>query len=194
MSGANLVDRASSAIAFSILKNDPTLLLEVTAMIGKDLNYAGIQVGGRLPDNGFAQHSVADLGATFHGGYHAGVAVQMLAGSYGNCKASALGGYATRFQALGIRTTELTTLTNRITNGTTSTNLLSVNKSFFSTDMMVQQRLGYMASVRMHSQRSLRPETLQIPGSSAPDGAKNFFMADGVTTLYQDGTEYGTSI
>ena len=254
MSGANLVDRASSAIAFSILKNDPTLLLEVTAMIAKDLNYAGIQVGGRLPDNGFAQHSVADLGATFQGGYHAGMAVQMLAGSYGMVyadelssmlpwlhgtpfafssnaetafvewvldgqawlfgdkrieptvlgreitrrgsslsKASALGGYATRIQALGIRTTELTTLTNRMTNGTTSTNLLSGNKSFFSTDMMVQQRLGYMASVRMHSQRSLRPETLQIPGGSAPDGAKNFFMADGVTTLYQDGTEYGTT-
>lgn len=254
MGGANLVDRASSAIAFSILKNDPLLLPQVTTMIASDLNYAGLQVAGRLPDNGFAQHSVSPNGDTFQGGYHSGEAVGVLGGSYGMVyadelsemmpwlhgttlafssaaetaivewmldgqawlfgdkrieptvtgraisgkgatltKAASISGYATRLLALGIRTTELQSLANRMTNGTTSTNLLSGNKSFFSTDMMVQQRLGYMASVRMHSQRSLRPETLQIPGGSAPDGAKNFFMADGVTTLYQDGTEYGTT-
>ncbi len=58
---------------------------------------------------------------------------------------------------------------------------------------MVQQRQGYMASVRMLSQRTIRPETLQIPGGTAPDGSRNFFLADGVTTLFRDGTEYGST-
>ncbi len=52
-------------------------------MIANDLNYVGLQVAGRLPDNGFAQHSVSPLGGTFHGGYQAGEAVGVLAGSYG---------------------------------------------------------------------------------------------------------------
>ncbi len=98
-----------------------------------------------------------------------------------------------RLQALGIRTSELDDLEARLNSGSTSTNFLSGNKSFYTTDMMVQQRQGYMASVRMLSQRTIRPETLQIPGGTAPDGSRNFFLADGVTTLFRDGTEYGST-
>ncbi|MCY2974223.1 MAG: polysaccharide lyase beta-sandwich domain-containing protein, partial [Planctomycetota bacterium] len=100
---------------------------------------------------------------------------------------------ATRIQPLGIRTTELQSLVSRIATGSTSTNFLSGNKSFYTTDTMIQQRQGFMASVRMISQRTIRPETLTLPGGSISEGAKNFFLADGVTTLYESGSEYGTT-
>jgi hypothetical protein len=110
-----------------------------------------------------------------------------------NAARSGTSSASTRLQALGIRTTELQSLVSRLASGSTTTNYLDGNKSFYTTDMMVQQEQGFMASVRMISQRTQRPETLQIPGGTAADGAKHFFLADGVTTLFQDGTEYGTT-
>ncbi len=99
---------------------------------------------------------------------------------------------ATRLQALGIRTDELQDFVDRLATGTTSTNFLSGNKAFYTTDTMVQQREGYMAAVRMISQRTIRPETLQIPGGTVPEGGKNYFLGDGFTTIYQSGTEFGS--
>ncbi len=94
---------------------------------------------------------------------------------------------ATGLLALGIRTTELQSLIDRVTNGSTATNYLSGNRAFWTSDEMVQQRQGYFASVRMISSRTIRPETLN------GEGLQSFYLGDGVTTLYVDGKEYGTT-
>ncbi len=100
---------------------------------------------------------------------------------------------ATRLQALGIRTDELQDFVDRLATGTTSTNFLSGNKAFYTTDTMVQQREGYMAAVRMISQRTIRPETLQIPGGTVPEGGKKLLSRRRrFTTIYQSGTEFGS--
>lgn len=104
-----------------------------------------------------------------------------------------LSGTATRLQAIGTRTSELQQLVARLASGATAANHLDGNKAFWTSDELTQQRQGYLASVRMISQRTLRPETLTIPGSTDAEGATNYFLADGVTTVYQDGTEYGTT-
>jgi hypothetical protein len=100
--------------------------------------------------------------------------------------ASALLDAAHRLEGLGLRTTELQSFADRLATGVTASNYLSGNRAFWTSDFMVQQRQGYMASVRMLSNRTLRPETLN------GEGLQNYYLGDGVTTLYLDGTEYGS--
>jgi hypothetical protein len=88
--------------------------------------------------------------------------------------------------SLGVRTDELQDLIDRIDSGVTSTNYLSGNKAFWTSDAMVQQRAGYMAAVRMLSSRTMRPETL------SGEGLQSYYLGDGFTTIYVTGDEYGT--
>ncbi|XP_042865853.1 chondroitinase-AC-like [Penaeus japonicus] len=63
---------------------------------------------------------------------------------------------------------------------------LSGNKYFFNSDLIVHQRREYMASVRILSNRTTRPETW--PPSQNGDG---YFQGDGFMTVLVDGKEYG---
>ncbi|XP_069980357.1 chondroitinase-AC [Penaeus vannamei] len=63
---------------------------------------------------------------------------------------------------------------------------LSGNKYFFNSDLTVHQRREYMASVRVLSNRTSRPETW--PPSQNGDG---YFQGDGFMTILIDGEEYG---
>ena len=54
--------------------------------------------------------------------------------------------------------------------------------------MMVHRRAGYMVSVRMLSERTIRPES--YPGTSNnPDG---YYLADGFTSVMNHGMEFGS--
>jgi Polysaccharide lyase family 8, super-sandwich domain/Concanavalin A-like lectin/glucanases superfamily/Polysaccharide lyase family 8, C-terminal beta-sandwich domain/Bacterial Ig domain len=105
--------------------------------------------------------------------------------------ADSLASAVAKAKRLGIQETELQTLADRLSNGDTATNYMEGNKSFFASDMMVQQRQGYRASVHMISQRTQRPQSVQVADTG--DGAQNFFLGDGVTLIHHDGNEYGTS-
>ena len=86
--------------------------------------------------------------------------------------------------------TELSKVVRRWENkGPDKSSELRGNRAFFSTDMMVHQRLGYMAAVRMTSERTVRPETWVGKRTANPDG---YFLGDGFTTLIRDGHEFGT--
>ncbi|ROT83083.1 protein containing Polysaccharide lyase family 8, central [Penaeus vannamei] len=60
------------------------------------------------------------------------------------------------------------------------------NKFFFNSDLTVHQRREYMASVRVLSNRTSRPESW--PPSQNGDG---YFQGDGFMTILIDGEEYG---
>ena len=94
-------------------------------------------------------------------------------------------------QSLQLRSDELTSLINRLLPNGAADSSLSGNRSFWNSDAMIQQDPAMMAAVRMISLRSLRPETLQRPDRPRSEGAKSFFLGDGVTTFFQDGKEYG---
>ncbi|MCR9210317.1 MAG: PA14 domain-containing protein [bacterium] len=94
---------------------------------------------------------------------------------------------AAKLQVLGTRVEELAQFeTSLVQLGIPSG--VAGNTAFWSSDVMVQQQDQFMASVRMLSQRTIRPESAQPSGQL--EGAKSYFLADGVTTVYQDGTEY----
>ncbi len=98
----------------------------------------------------------------------------------------------TNLLVLGYRTEELAAFAESLQPGSVSTSLVTGNKSFWTSDVMIQQQASFMASVRMISQRTLRPETLQRPDRPRSEGAKSYFLADGVTTVYRDGQEYSS--
>ncbi len=98
---------------------------------------------------------------------------------------------ATNLLAINYRSAELQSFADSLSPGSTSTSGVVGNRSFWTSDAMVQQNPNYIASVRMISQRTLRPETLQRPDRPRPEGAKSYFLGDGVTTVYQDQKEYG---
>ena len=56
-----------------------------------------------------------------------------------------------------------------------------------SSDMMVHRRSRYMASVRMLSNRTIRPETWRA-SSYNPHG---YYLGDGVLTIINHGREFG---
>ncbi len=105
--------------------------------------------------------------------------------------ADSLASAVIRAKRLGLQELELQALADRLSNGETATNYMEGNKSFFASDMMVQQRQGYRASVHMISQRTQRPQTVQVAATA--DGAQNFFLGDGVTIIHQDGNEFGSA-
>lgn len=96
---------------------------------------------------------------------------------------------AAKLRILGTRVDELAQLKSSLIQPGTFSGLTG-NNAFWSSDVMVQQQDHFMASVRMLSQRTIRPESAQPSGQF--EGAKSYFLADGVTTVYQDGTEYRT--
>jgi hypothetical protein len=91
------------------------------------------------------------------------------------------------YETLGIRTTELQNFATQLTPGSGVMTNLSGNHAYWTSDFMVQQRSGYMDSVRMISDRTKRPE--QLSG----EGLQSYYEGDGVTTLYVTGTEYGST-
>lgn len=59
------------------------------------------------------------------------------------------------------------------------------NRHFFKSDFMTHNRPGYGISVRMHSARTLNGDT-----SPMGEGLKSHHLADGLTYIYRDGSEY----
>ncbi|CAH1787119.1 unnamed protein product [Owenia fusiformis] len=73
---------------------------------------------------------------------------------------------------------------------TSAANALVGNKGLFASDMMVHHRQGYMATVRMFSTRTVRPETwVSSRRTQNPDG---YYTGDGFVTLLQDDHEFGS--
>jgi chondroitin AC lyase len=67
-------------------------------------------------------------------------------------------------------------------------NYLHGNRCFWTSDFMVHHRKKFMASVRMVSERTLRPETFLA------ENKKGYFLGDGYTTIIKDGDEYGRKV
>ncbi|HZN32886.1 MAG TPA: polysaccharide lyase family 8 super-sandwich domain-containing protein [Pirellulaceae bacterium] len=88
---------------------------------------------------------------------------------------------------LGSRTDELTSAIERYTLGSSDANSLSGSKALWRSDGMAWQRPNMLATLRMLSNRTLRPET------AAGQNARGFFEGDGFTLLVQDGDELGGS-
>jgi hypothetical protein len=65
-----------------------------------------------------------------------------------------------------------------------SSNNLTGNRDFYNSDIMVQQRLAYYASVKVASSRTSNPET----GNN--QGLKNLYLGDGVNQIMISGNEY----
>jgi autotransporter-associated beta strand protein len=93
--------------------------------------------------------------------------------------------------ALGTyRTTELQAFLARqqatISSGVASSTVdpLSGNRDFFDTEIMVQQRPAYYASVKVTSTRTSQPET----GNN--QGLENLYLGDGVNQIMVTGNEY----
>jgi chondroitin AC lyase len=86
---------------------------------------------------------------------------------------------------LGRRTDELAAAISRYETGITPQNALSGFKLFWTADAAVWQRPGMMATVKLLSNRTLRPET------AAGENRQGFFLGDGFTMLVQDGDEFG---
>jgi chondroitin AC lyase len=87
--------------------------------------------------------------------------------------------------SLGRRTDELLAGIDRYDNGVSDTNYLSGNKSFWMSDTMANQRPAMLTTVRMLSNRVVRPET------AAGENRLGFFEGDGFTMFVQDGDEFG---
>ncbi len=96
---------------------------------------------------------------------------------------------ATKLLVLDDRRDQLQEFVDRLTSD--SALPLVGNRAYWTSDVMIHHRPEFMAAVRMISQRSLRPETLLRPDQSRSEGTKSYFLADGVTTLFVDGDEYG---
>jgi chondroitin AC lyase len=86
---------------------------------------------------------------------------------------------------LGRRTEELVAAMSRYETGITPENALRGFKVFWTADAAVWQRPGMMATVKLLSSRTLRPET------AAGENTRGFFLGDGFTMLVQDGDEFG---
>ena len=63
-------------------------------------------------------------------------------------------------------------------------NTISGNKNFFDSDIMVQQRPAYYASVKLSSTRTSQPE------SGNGQGLENLYLGDGVNQIMVTGNEY----
>jgi chondroitin AC lyase len=63
-------------------------------------------------------------------------------------------------------------------------NTMSGNRDFFNSEIMVQQRPGYYASVKVVSTRTSQPET----GNN--QGLENLYLGDGVNQIMVTGNEY----
>ena len=94
-------------------------------------------------------------------------------------------------QTLGsYRTVELQNFLNRqnltISQGAANAtlNTLSGNRDFYDSEIMVQQRPAYYASVKVTSTRTSQPET----GNS--QGLENLYLGDGVNQIMVTGNEY----
>ncbi|CAH1793895.1 unnamed protein product [Owenia fusiformis] len=73
------------------------------------------------------------------------------------------------------------------TNGSTA---LVGNRALFASDMMAHHRQAYMASVRMFSSRTVRPETWV--SARRTQNANGYYTGDGFTTFLQDDHEFGS--
>ncbi|CAH1787118.1 unnamed protein product [Owenia fusiformis] len=82
-------------------------------------------------------------------------------------------------------------ITRYLNHGPTSaSNALIGNRALFASDMMVHHRQSYMASVRMFSARTVRPETwASSRRTENPDG---YYTGDGFVTLLQNDHEFGS--
>ncbi|CAH1787132.1 unnamed protein product [Owenia fusiformis] len=92
---------------------------------------------------------------------------------------------------LDFRKEELENVITRYQNNgpTSASNALIGNRGLFASDMMVHHRLGYMASVRMFSTRTVRPETWVNPRRTInPYG---YYFGDGFVFLTRDDNEFG---
>ena len=87
--------------------------------------------------------------------------------------------------AFGERADELEAYLNRMQNPAFEKDITG-NKMFWRSDVMIHRRSDYMFSVRMISERTVRPET----GS---ENKKGYYLGDGFTTIMLDGTEYGAN-
>ncbi|CAH1786921.1 unnamed protein product [Owenia fusiformis] len=96
---------------------------------------------------------------------------------------------ATMLLPVGHRVSEIQDVLDRYHNkGPSSKNALIKNRSLFASDMMAHQRLAFMASVRMHSSRTTRPETWIGRRTMNENG---YYLGDGMTTIMKDGDELG---
>ncbi len=86
---------------------------------------------------------------------------------------------------LGRRTDELLSAVDRFEHGVSDANFLSGNQVLWRSDAMTHQRPEMMATLRMLSSRTLRPET------AAGMNRQGFFAGDGLTLFIQDGDELG---
>ena len=86
---------------------------------------------------------------------------------------------------LNRRTDDLLSAIDRFEHGVSDTNFLSGNKALWRSDAMTHQRPEMMATLRMLSSRTLRPET------AAGVNRQGFFAGDGLTLFIQDGDELG---
>ena len=86
---------------------------------------------------------------------------------------------------LGHRTDELAAAIERYEAGASDANALSGHKSLWRSDAVAYQRPELMATLRMISSRTLRPET------AAGQNTRGFFEGDGFTLFVQDGDELG---
>lgn len=86
---------------------------------------------------------------------------------------------------LGRRSDELLAGVDRYHNGVSDTNFLSGSKVFWKGDALAHQRPTFMATLKMISSRTARPET------AAGSNTRGFFEGDGFTTIVKDGDEFG---
>ncbi|CAH1793302.1 unnamed protein product [Owenia fusiformis] len=93
---------------------------------------------------------------------------------------------------LDFRKAELENILSRYHNHgpTNESTALIGNRALFASDMMVHHRQAYMASIRMFSSRTVRPETwISSRRTQNPNG---YFTGDGFTTFLQDDHEFGS--
>src|SRR6185369_9941968 len=86
---------------------------------------------------------------------------------------------------LGRRTDDLLAFIDRYENGVSDSNHLSGNLSLWKGDAMIHDRQSMLATVKLISNRTARPET------AAGENKKGFFEGDGFTLFVQDGDELG---
>ncbi|CAH1785682.1 unnamed protein product [Owenia fusiformis] len=90
---------------------------------------------------------------------------------------------------LGYRTKELDNAISRFLNhGPNEKTALVGNRALFASDMIVHHRIGYMASVRMFSSRTVRPETWIGRRTNNPNG---YYTGDGFVSVLQNDNEFG---
>jgi chondroitin AC lyase len=87
----------------------------------------------------------------------------------------------------GKRTDELNAYLKRMQNPSFEKDITG-NRMFRQSDVMIHRRPEYMFSLRMISERTVRPET------SASENKKGYYLGDGFTTVMLDGSEYGARV